>query len=188
MIQLGYPSAAVVDPADTRLVADLTKILRIARPEVLYTHNPADKHRTHLGVFASVIRAVRSLPCEERPASIIGCEVWRSLDWMPDSEKLRMDVSGHDALAEKLHACFESQIAGGKRYDLAVMGRRAANATFDQPREGDSASRVILGMDLTPLALDDALDPVEFPCAMIRRFEDDVRNALAQVLPRSGAG
>jgi LmbE family N-acetylglucosaminyl deacetylase len=178
MIQLGYSSAVVLDPNDKRLVADLEKILRIARPEVLYTHNPADKHRTHLAVFAAVIRAVRALPREERPASIIGCEVWRSLDWMPDAEKIRMDVSGHDALAEKLHACFESQIAGGKRYDVAVMGRRAANATFDQPREGDSASRVVLGMDLTPLAQDDSLDPVEFTCAMIRRFEDGVRDAL----------
>jgi len=25
---------------------------------------------------------------------------------------------------------FESQIAGGKRYDLALMGRRRANATY----------------------------------------------------------
>jgi LmbE family N-acetylglucosaminyl deacetylase len=187
MIQLGYPSSAVLDPNDKRLVADLEKILRIARPEVVYTHNPADKHRTHLGVFAAVIRAVRALPFSERPASIIGCEVWRSLDWMPDSEKLRMDVSGHDALAENLHACFESQIAGGKRYDLAVMGRRAANATFDNPREEDSSSRVILGVDLTPLALDDSIDPVEFTCSIVRRFEDDVRNALAPIFPRSGA-
>jgi LmbE family N-acetylglucosaminyl deacetylase len=183
MIQLGYPSATVFDPADTRLVDDLEKILRIARPQVLYTHNPADKHRTHLGVFAAVIRAVRALPRSERPASIIGCEVWRSLDWMPDSEKIRMDVSGHDALAKKLHACFESQIAGGKRYDLAVMGRRAANATFDQPREGDSSSQAILGMDLTPLAQDDSLDPVEFTCAMIRRFENGVHAVLAQMFP-----
>ncbi len=187
IIQLGYPSSAVLDPNDMRLAADLETILRIARPEVVYTHNPADKHRTHLGVFAAVIGAVRALPREQRPASIIGCEVWRSLDWMPDSEKVRMDVSGHDALAEKLHACFESQIDGGKRYDLAVMGRRAANATFDQSREGDSASRVILGMDLTPIALDDSIDPVEFTCAMIRRFEDGVRGALGPLFLKNGA-
>jgi len=182
MIQLGYPSAAVLDPTDMRLVADIKKILRIARPEFLYTHNPADKHPTHLAVFAAVIQAVRALPHSERPASIIGCEVWRSLDWMPDHEKIRMDVSGHDALAEKLHACFESQIAGGKRYDLAVMGRRAANATFDKPREGDSASSVILGMDLTPLAKDDSLDPVEFTCLKIRGFEQELREALGRAL------
>ncbi len=183
MIHLGYPSAAVLDPTDSRPAADLEKILRIARPEVLYTHNPADKHRTHLGVFASVIRAVRALPRAERPRSIIGCEVWRSLDWMPDSEKIRMDVSGRDVLARNLNACFESQIAGGKRYDLAVMGRRAANATFDQPNAGDSSSQVILGMDLTPLAQDDSLDPVEFTCAIIRRFENEARDALAFLHP-----
>jgi LmbE family N-acetylglucosaminyl deacetylase len=181
IIQLGHPSSAIVDPVDPRLAADLEKILRVAKPEVLYTHNPADKHRTHLGVFAAVIRAVRALPKSERPASIIGCEVWRSLDWMPDSEKIRMDVSGHDELAARLNACFESQIAGGKRYDLAVTGRRAAHATFDRAQDTDTSSQVILGMDLTPLAQDDNLDPVEFTCAMIRRFEDEARNALASV-------
>jgi LmbE family N-acetylglucosaminyl deacetylase len=187
MVQLAYPSASLLDPADTRLACDLEKILRLAKPRILYTHNPADKHRTHLGVLAAVIRAVRALPQSERPASIIGCEVWRSLDWMPDSEKIRMDVSGRDELAARLNSCFESQIASGKRYDLAVTGRRAANATFDRPHAGDSASQVILGMDLTPLALDDSLDPVEFISALIRRFESEVRDALEPLFPKKNA-
>ena len=97
---------------------------------------------------------------------------------MPDREKVRMDVSGHDDLAEKLNSIFVSQIGGGKRYDLAVPGRRRANATFSEPRSGDMATQVIHGMDLTLLILDDSLDPVEFACGFIRRFEEEVRSAL----------
>ena len=89
-----------------------------------------------------------------------------------------MDVSGHDDLAEKLNSIFVSQIGGGKRYNLAVPGRRRANATFSEPRSGDKATQVIHGMDLTPLILDDSLDPVEFACGFIRRFEEEVRSAL----------
>ncbi|MEI9866262.1 MAG: hypothetical protein WDN00_17245 [Limisphaerales bacterium] len=59
---------------------------------------------------------------------MIGCEVWRNLDWLGDNEKFLMDVSGHDKLAARLNGVFASQIAGGKRYDLATLGRRSANA------------------------------------------------------------
>ncbi|MFZ9933412.1 MAG: PIG-L deacetylase family protein, partial [Chthoniobacterales bacterium] len=161
MIQLDHPSARATNPADPTLRDELFQILRATRPGTVYTHNPADKHATHIGVFAALLQALRLLPAEERPVRCIGCEVWRDLDWMGDSEKIRMDVSGHEALAEKLNAVFVSQIAGGKRYDLAVTGRRAANATFHEPREGDTSTQILLGMDLSPLLRDDSLDPVE---------------------------
>jgi hypothetical protein len=106
---------------------------------------------------------------------MIGCEGWRDLDWLPDDEKVVMDVSGHEALAAKLAACFASQIGGGKRYDLAVEGRRAANATFLDPRTADGATKVVFGMDLTPLIEDEALDPGEYVDGMIERFRGGVR-------------
>ena len=178
MVQLGYPSSSVTDPADTRLREDLIRVLKATQPEVVYTHNPADKHRTHLGVFASLLHALRALPLTERPKQLIGCEVWRDLDWMLDSEKVRMDVSGHDDLAHRLNTVFASQIVGGKRYDLAVTGRRSANATFYEPREGDESTQVLVGMDLTPLILDDTLSVLEFTRQAIRRFEESVCPAL----------
>lgn len=183
MIQLGHSSAETTDPSITRLERELASILEACPGRVLYTHNPADKHRTHTGVFAAVLRAIRSLPRESRPARLVGCEVWRDLDWLCDQEKIRMDVSGHDSLANRLNAVFVSQIAGGKRYDLAVTGRRAANATFYEPRDGDSATQVITGMDLTPLMGDDHIDPVDFTCAMIQRFEAQVRLELRRYFP-----
>ena len=178
MVQLGYPSSSVTDPADTRLREDLIRVLKATQPEVIYTHNPADKHRTHLGVFASLLHALRTLPLAERPKQLIGCEVWRDLDWMLDSEKVRMDVSCQDDLAHRLNTVFASQIVGGKRYDLAVTGRRSANATFYEPREGDESTQVLVGMDLTPLILDDSLSVVEFTRQAIRRFEESVCTAL----------
>ena len=46
---------------------------------------PADKHDTHVAVVASTLRALRMLPASERPRQVLGCEVWRDLDWMMDS-------------------------------------------------------------------------------------------------------
>ena len=179
MVQLGYPSSSVTGPADTRLREDLIRVLKATQPEVIYTHNPADKHRTHLGVFASLLHSLRTLPLAERPKQLIGCEVWRDLDWMLDSEKVRMDVSGHDDLAHRLNTVFASQIVGGKRYDLAVAGRRSANATFFEPREGDESTQILVGMDLTPLIQDDSLSVLEFTRQAIHRFEESVCTALS---------
>ena len=44
-------------------------------------------------------------------------------------------MTGRDELAARLAAVFDSQIAGGKRYDLAEQGRRRANATLLAPRQ-----------------------------------------------------
>ncbi|EDY17494.1 LmbE family protein [Chthoniobacter flavus Ellin428] len=130
MIQLDYPSKVVKDPAEARLKDDLKDILAATQPRVVYTHNPADKHDTHVAVVVPVIQAIRELPREQRPQFVYGCEVWRDLDWLPDAEKVVHDVCGHENLAASLNGLFDSQIAGGKRYDLAVIGRRRANATF----------------------------------------------------------
>jgi len=89
-----------------------------------------------------------------------------------------LDVSGADALAEKLNNVFASQIAGGKRYDLAVEGRRRANATFLASHATDAIEKVWLAMDLTPLAQDASPDVVDFTTDFIDRFREDVRVKL----------
>ena len=184
MIQLDYPSKVAKDPADPRLREDLAAILAAARPRVVYTHNPADKHDTHIAVVVPVIQAIRTLPRAQRPEAVHGCEVWRDLDWLPDAEKIVHDVSGHDNLAAALNGLFDSQIAGGKRYDLAVLGRRAANATFFESHGIDrgNALAVAFAMDLTPLVQDDALDIVEYVTGFIDRFKADVAAKLGRQL------
>lgn len=178
MIQLGHASATVREPGRTDLVSDLAAILAGSLPEIVYCHNPADKHETHIGVLAATIKALRSLPLLHRPKKVYGCEVWRDLDWMLDREKVVLDVSGHDAFAAEINALFDSQISGGKRYDLAVLGRRRANATFSDAHSCDAAQMVTFAMDLSPLIQDDSLDVAGYVAGFLDRLRNDVEGKL----------
>ncbi len=182
MAQLDYPSKFVKDPADPRLREDLAAILRTARPRVVYTHNPADKHDTHLAVVIPLLQAIRSLPKAERPEVVHGCEVWRDLDWMLDADKVVHNVGGHDNLAASINGLFDSQIAGGKRYDLGVIGRRHANATFFQSHGVDESNALAFAMDLSPLVRDDSLDIVDYVTGYIDAFRADVVEKLRRQL------
>ena len=180
MIQLDYPSSAIKSATEQELKEDLKAILAVSRPDVVYTHSPADKHDTHIGVTVAALQAMRELPSDQRPKQVIGCEVWRDLDWLPDAAKVLMDVSGRDNLAAALNGVFDSQIAGGKRYDLATLGRRAANATFFNSHATDAATQLIFGLDLTPLVADESKDIVSYVCDLIEQFNADVRLKLNQ--------
>lgn len=182
MIQLDFSSARIKNANDDGLKTDLKRIISAARPKIIYTHNPADKHETHVAVGVAVIAALRELPRALRPKKMLGCEVWRDLDWLPDEKKVVMDVSGHSALARKLNGVFKSQLAGGKRYDLAVMGRRAANATFFDAHKTDAATQIIFGMDLTPLIQDDARDVKKLVGELIEEFRADAMAKLKRFL------
>lgn len=174
LVQLSYPSSAVKSPVETDVVGDLAALIGQARPRVVYTHNLADKHETHIAVALRVIAAIRLLPAADRPHKLYGCEVWRDLDWLNDDEKVVFDVSGHPNMAMALLEVFDSQICGGKRYDLAAAGRRLAHATFSQSHAVDQSTSAIYAMDLTPLIENDQLDVAGFAEAHIQRFRDQV--------------
>jgi LmbE family N-acetylglucosaminyl deacetylase len=182
MIQLDHASSAVKSAISPALKDDLKQILAATRPEMVYTHNLADKHDTHIGVAIAALQAMRELPRDQRPKQVIGCEMWRSLDWLADADKVLMDVSGHEPLAAALNGAFDSQIAGGKRYDLATAGRRCANATFFESHATDQATQLVFGMDLTPVIADEAADITAYVCGFIQRLEADVRKKLAKYL------
>src|SRR5258708_14498961 len=175
---LDYPSKEIKDPANTVAIEDLEQILDAAKPEVLYVHNLADKHPTHIGVALKTIAALRSLPMGSRPSQVYGCEVWRDLDWMVDDEKVVFNLDAHENMATALIGVFDSQVAGGKRYDLAIMGRRRANATFFQSHSVDNAQMMNFAMDLTPLVRDDSLDVAEYVLGYIDRFRESVSTNL----------
>ena len=177
MIQLGRSSAEVRAPG--ALAADLGEIFAVARPRIIYTHNPVDRHETHVALSVAVIEGLRKVEKSRRPERVFGCEVWRDLDWLTGDDRVRLDCGRDGEFAEKLNAVFRSQIEGGKRYDLAVMGRRQAQATFDDPRSADAAEMVTLAMDLTPLMADDDLSLRDFVAAKIDRFREDALGRLA---------
>ena len=77
-----------------------------------------------------------------------------------------------------------SQIAGGKRYDLATHGGRAANATFFESHATDKSNQLIFGMDLTPLVVDNSRDIIEYVATFIKALENDVRKKLSTRLGR----
>ena len=175
---LDYPSAAVKDAKNRAPVEDLALLLQHAGPKVVYTHSLADKHDTHVAVALRVVEAARSLPEAERPGRLYGCEVWRSLDWLADADKVAFDVSAHENLQSTLLGVFDSQISGGKRYDLATMGRRRANATYYASHDTDVATGMTFAMDLTPLVRDTELDVNGYVQEFILRFSEEVRRRI----------
>ena len=140
----------------------------------MYVHNLADKHPTHVAAAVRCIAAIRSLPPEKRPEKLYGCEVWRGLDWLSDDEKVVFDLTGYDALLEAVLNVHESQIAGGKEYCAASMGRRAANATYAASHGVDKFTRCAYAMDLTPLVIDDKIGVGEFILSKVKKFENEI--------------
>ena len=178
MLQLAHPSAVVKEPRRPEVAADLAAILRATTPYVVYLHNPADKHDTHIACFLRCLTALRSLPARLRPKAVYGSEVWRNLDWLLDADKVELDDSARPKLAAKLIGAFASQIAGGKRYDLAIAGRRLANATFHTSHATDRTNALTWAMDLTPLVKDETLSVEQFTLDYIDRLRADVAARL----------
>ena len=179
---LMYPSSEVKDKDNPNVVADLVKLLKAAKPEIIYTHNFADKHDTHVAVAARVVAAIRALPANDRPKKLYGCEVWRSLDWVCDGEKVLLDCAARPNLSAALMGVFDSQISGGKRYDAATAGRRTANATFAESHGVDEYTQVAYAIDMTPLISDGNTDPIAFTLDKIKAFGADVKNRMEKFL------
>jgi hypothetical protein len=76
---------------------------------------------------------------------------------------------------------FDSQIAGGKRYDLATMGRRKAHATYFASHGTDATTGLSFGMDLTPLIADPAKAPGAYVQEFIQRFAQDVADRVGKL-------
>ncbi|HEY2404368.1 MAG TPA: PIG-L family deacetylase [Polyangiaceae bacterium] len=179
LAMLGYPSNLIKRAGHVAVVDDLRSILLAARPELVYTHNLADKHDTHVAVALRVLEACRSLPEEQRPLRVLGCEVWRDLDWLCDADKVRLRVDGHGDFLSDLLGAHESQLATGKRYDLGTLGRQRAHATFAESHVSDDATALSWAMDLTPLIAEGA--PSELAGELVERLRRDVLARIARL-------
>ena len=182
VVQLAYTSTEVKDKNNPSVLKDILEVLSFAHPKVIYTHNLADKHDTHIAVTLKVIDALRTLPVSQQPESLLGCEVWRDLDWLVNDDKKVMDVSAHPNLASAMVALFDTQNSGSKRYDLASIGRRTANAIYHESHGTGGASMLSFAMDLTPLIRDQKLDPADYTATIIARFQKDVTDRIHKLM------
>jgi len=180
-IQLGFTSSEVKDSKETAVVEDLKKILVAANPEYVYLHNPADKHDTHVGTMMRAIAALRAVRDRVKPKKVYGCEVWRDLDWLLDEDKRVLPVSARSNIAAALVGVFDSQVSGGKRYDLATAGRRLAHATYYASHGTDEESALNFAMDLTPLIEDPSLGVADYALSLVDRFRADVEKRVNSV-------
>ncbi len=177
MLQLDYTSAAIKHPSFRPLLDDLKTVLQSAKPGVIYTHNPFDKHPTHLAVMSAVLQVLREMAPAWKPRALYGCEMWRGLDWLPDGEKIILDTSSHPELAETLFNSFQSQIQGGKNYGGAVQGRWRANATFTESHAADRLAAAACALDLLPL-LEPESSLTHYTLEKLTRFQKHILSAL----------
>jgi LmbE family N-acetylglucosaminyl deacetylase len=177
-IQLGFTSGQVKNPKEKAVVDDLKTVLRAAKPKFVYLHNLADKHDTHVSAVIRAIAALRAVRDEVKPTKVYGCEVWRDLDWLSDDEKQVLAASARPNIAASLVGVFDSQISGGKRYDLATAGRRLAHATYYASHGTDEESAMNFAMDLTPLVEHPDMPLADYVGGAIDRFRADVQRRL----------
>lgn len=177
LVSLLHPETGEVLGGSPRaLVEDLKQVIEACRPQHIITHNLADSHPHHLVVALSAITALRESGFT--PASFYGGEIWRSLDWLVTADKLTFDVSDHQNLSNALMGVYDSQITGGKRYDLATAGRKRANATYYDPLATDQSTALEYGMDLLPLLHDPTLSPTDYVSGLISNFRREVTGRL----------
>ena len=170
ILQLTHPSSEIRSPGRSALTSDLLQILKAAKPKVLYLHNPADRHETHVAVLLASLEALRKLPAADRPDEIFGCEVWGDLDWVPANQVVRLPCPAPADFGPSLLRVFRSQV-DGKRYDLAAAGRRRAQATFADAYTPDQAEEVVLALDLKPLVENSKLTLAEFVSSLTGAFQ-----------------
>ena len=180
ILQLAHPSAGIRGPGRGTLTAGLLQILKAAKPQVLYVHNPADRHETHVAVFLASLAALRQLPPSDRPAEIYACEVWGDLDWVSTAKVIRLPCRAPADFGPSLLRVFQSQV-DGKRYDLAAAGRRRAQATFADPYTPDQAEEVVLALDLKPLVENDKLTLTEFVSSLTEEFQKQTLDRIRRL-------
>ncbi len=77
---------------------------------------------------------------------------------------------------------FDSQVTGGKRYDLALQGRRLAPATYYDPVNVDAELALTYAMDLTPFIKVPNLSIASY----VLNFIDQLKTYLEQRLGNVG--
>lgn len=174
---LDFTSKDIKDFSSDKITEEIFETIQKSSPKIIYTHNLFDKHDTHVAVAMRVISAINMLQPNKRPQKLYGCEVWRGLDWLLDEDKTVFDVSAHENISNALISVFDSQICGGKRYDLATAGRRKANATYYASHGTDQMEQASIAIDMTDI-ITGKMSPMDFTNKYLNNFKTDVQNKL----------
>lgn len=169
---------------EPEIVEKISDWIKICKPDRVYIHNFADKHETHVAAALAAWQALKGLSEEERPNRVYSMEVWRSLDWLRDENKTVFGLSGDTALERGLIQVFKSQIAGNKRYDTGVIGRRRANAVFLSGYQKDSCDGACYALDVTDWVFS-GKSPLEMLEMHLNSFKADVMELMQNILNRS---
>ena len=151
-IQLAHRSDHLRGEKKTAVVEELIELLSLTQPEYIFTHSPFDHHPTHRNTFHCLQLALREMK-DFSPRGIYGCEIWGSLEWLPEPYRVTFPASEHPELIEELVNCFPSQVQDNRPYDLALLGRHLANSTFANPHKPSAQSAMSYALDLTKFML-----------------------------------
>ncbi|MES2307491.1 MAG: PIG-L family deacetylase [Verrucomicrobiota bacterium] len=174
LLMLHYPSNIIkseIPFQQKEWIQDIQTLLSLCNPKTIYSHNPFDKHPSHLAVILPLIQLLQSLPSSQKPKKLYACEGWRGLDWTLENDRASLPLVGTDELSEKLNRVFVSQIDAGKNYAEAVRGRKIANATFSDPHSTDPAPQVELALELTDLIHQTSENILPYLETILNRFQ-----------------
>ena len=93
-----------------------------------------------------------------------------------------LNLTNRPNLVRGLISIFDSQISGGKRYDLALEGRLRSNATFFDSHAVDEMDLASYAMDLKPLVNDPSLNIAKYVDGYVERFREDVRSRVSRFI------
>ena len=174
---LEHPSKAVQSKEEA-IQQEIIEILeKYPDVENIYIHNPFDSHKTHVCACELAIDSIRDMYLKgklQKLKNVLGVEVWRSLDWLPDKYKVALDTSGSEFISQNIMSVFVSQNMA-KRYDEAIAARRMANATFDASHESNSCASLTYAINLMDLVTSVNKNILDLLTENIELFEKNLR-------------
>ena len=174
---LEHSSKAVQDKEDS-IKQEIIEILeKYPDVENIYIHNPFDRHKTHVCACELAIRSIQDMYSKgmlQKLKNVLGVEVWRSLDWLPDKYKVVLDTSGSEFISQNIMSVFVSQNLA-KRYDEAIAARRMANATFDASHDSNSCASLTYAINLIDVVTSVNKNILDLLTENIELFEKNLR-------------
>lgn len=182
VIFLRASSATVRDTGERRVTQSIAAILACTHPEILVTHNPFDRHPTHLAVLARVLDAICRVPRRAWPLRLLGGEVWGGLDFLPAEIVQAHDISAQIETIGELMRLYETQNIN-QHYDLGAVGRYLSHATFHSSHARNEAVAMALTIDMTALLGRPASSLPDF---VVRWFDRARNDQLTRLQPAIG--